>query len=60
MCGKLHVLDGRAKNFGQSALIAFNDLGKFGETWSCNTPSYSRGRLYPRTLKELLCIETKP
>lgn len=60
MCGKVQVIDGQAKNFDESALVAFNDLGKFGETWSCNTPSYSAGRLYHRTMKELLCIETKP
>ena len=60
MCGKVQVIDGKAKNFDQSALVAFNDLGAFGATWSCNTPSYSRGRLYHRTMKELLCIETKP
>lgn len=60
MCGKVQVIDGQAKHFDQTALVAFNDLGPFGETWSCNTPSYSRGRLYHRTLKELMCIESKP
>lgn len=60
MCGKVQVIDSQAKNFDQSALVAFNDLGPFGETWSCNTPSYSRGRLYHRSLKELICIESKP
>lgn len=60
MCGRVQVIDGQAKNFDESALVALNDLGKFGETWSVNTPSFSRGRLYHRTLKELLCIETKP
>ena len=57
MCGKVQVIDGQAKNFDQSALVSLNDLGTFGETWSCNTPSYSRGRLFHRTLKELICIE---
>lgn len=60
MCGRVQVIDGQAKNFDESALVALNDLGKFGETWSVNTPSFSRGCLYHRTLKELICIESKP
>ncbi len=57
MCGKVQVLDGQASNFDEAALISFNDLGRFGETWSVNTPSFSNGRLYHRTMKELICIE---
>ena len=57
MSGKVQVIDGTAKHFNETALRAFNDLGKFGETWSVNTPSYSNGRLYHRTMKELICIE---
>jgi hypothetical protein len=56
MCGKVQVIDGQAKQFDQNALVSFNDLGKFGETWSVNTPSYSNGVLYHRTMKELICI----
>ena len=59
MCGKVQVVDGKASRFDERALISFNDLGKFGETWSVNTPSYSNGRIYHRTMKELLCIEDK-
>jgi len=57
MCGRVQVIDGKAEKFDQSALVAMNDLGKFGETWSVNTPSYSNGRLYHRSMKELICIE---
>jgi hypothetical protein len=57
MCGEVQVLDGQATDFDETALISFNDLGRFGETWSVNTPSFSNGRLYHRTMKELLCIE---
>ncbi|HBV63608.1 MAG TPA: hypothetical protein DEF45_11360 [Rhodopirellula sp.] len=57
MSGNVQVIDGTTQNFDESALVAFNDLGKFGETWSVNTPSYSNGRLYHRTMKELICIE---
>ena len=57
MCGKVQVLDGESRNFDESALVSFNDLGPFGETWSVNTPSFSNGRIYHRTMKELICIE---
>lgn len=60
MSGRVQVIDGKTEHFDQSALVALNDLGRFGETWSVNTPSYSRGRLYHRTMKELLCIEAAP
>lgn len=56
MCGRVQVIDGAAQTFDQSALVSLNDLGKFGETWSVNTPSYSQGKLYHRTMKELICI----
>ncbi len=59
MCGRVQVLNGQTKHFDQSALVSLNDLGAFGHTWSVNTPSYSRGRLYHRTMKELLCIENQ-
>lgn len=59
MSGKVQVIDGGSKHFDETALTSFNDLGKFGETWSVNTPSYSNGRLYHRTMKELICIENE-
>ena len=30
-----------------------------GETWTLNTPSFSDGRLYHRSLKEVVCISGK-
>ena len=59
MSGQVQVINGAATRFDETALTALNDLGKFGETWSVNTPSYSNGRLYHRTLKELICIEAQ-
>ena len=59
MCGRVQVIDGAAETFDQTALVALNDLGKFGETWSVNTPSYSNGKIYHRTMKELICIGGK-
>ena len=60
MCGKVQVIDGKTARFDQTALVSFNDLGPLGETWSVNTPSYSNGCLYHRTMKELICIGLDP
>jgi hypothetical protein len=60
MNGKVQVVDGAAENFDETALVSMNDLGKFGETWTVNTPSYSNGRFYHRTMKELICIGVAP
>lgn len=56
MLGVCYVIDSKAKNFDKSVLISVNDLGPLGKTWSLNTPSYANGKLYHRTLKELICI----
>ena len=50
----------KRKRSKKTALVSLNDLGTFGETWSVNTPSYSKGRIFHRTLNELLCIEAQP
>jgi hypothetical protein len=50
------VVDAGAKVLDENALLAINDLGPSGETWSLNTPSYSDGRIYHRSLKELVAI----
>lgn len=57
MGGVVQVVDSSAEVFDQRALVACNDLGAFAEAWSVNTPSYSGGRLYHRTMKDLICIE---
>ncbi len=56
MLGITYVVDAGAKVLDESALLAINDLGPSGETWSLNTPSYSDGRIYHRSLKELISI----
>ena len=56
MLGITYVVDAGAKVLDESALLAINDLGPSGETWSLNTPSYSNGRMYHRSLKELVAI----
>ncbi len=59
MLGITYVVDYNAKVFDEKALLAVNDLGPSGETWSLNTPSYANGLLFHRSLKEIVCITPK-
>lgn len=56
MLGVTYVLDGHAKTLDAGALLAVNDLGPAGRTWSLNSISYARGRLYHRSMREVVCI----
>jgi hypothetical protein len=60
MPGITYVVNAKAKVLDESALVAINDLGPSDETWTPNTPGFSDGRLYHRTLKEAICIGNKP
>jgi PQQ-like domain len=59
MLGITYVVDSQAKVFDEHALLAINDLGPPGETWTLNSISYADGRIYHRTAKELICIGKK-
>lgn len=59
MLGITYVIDGKAKVLDAKALLSVNDLGEAGKTWSLNSISYADGRIYHRSLKELLCIGNK-
>ncbi|MDF1824996.1 MAG: PQQ-binding-like beta-propeller repeat protein [Verrucomicrobiales bacterium] len=54
--GTVYVIDTRAGELNPDAIIAVNDLGRGGETWSLASMSYANGRLYAHTMKEILCI----
>jgi hypothetical protein len=54
--GLVYVLDARRSEFDAGALLALDDLGPGGGTWSANSQSCSDGRIYHRTAAELLCF----
>ncbi len=56
MLGITYVINSKAPVLDEHAIVAINDLGPSGETWSLNTPSFSQGRLYHRSLKEVVSI----
>ena len=56
MSGLVYVLNWNAKALDDKALVSISDLGKLGESWSRSSLSYAGGKLYARTIKELICI----
>ena len=56
MVGMVYVIKWNAGKLDGQALVSISDLGKAGETWSLSGIAYADGKLYARTMKELLCI----
>jgi hypothetical protein len=56
MLGMVYVLKWNAETLDENALVSISDLGPAGETWTLSSLSFSNGRLYARTLKELICL----
>lgn len=56
MLGMVYVLKWNAEILDENALVSISDLGSAGETWSLSSLSFSNGKLYARTLKELICF----
>ncbi|MEM0970107.1 MAG: hypothetical protein AAGJ31_12190, partial [Verrucomicrobiota bacterium] len=57
MNGTVYVIDAFAESLDESALIAINDLGPAGQTWTLAGFTYANGRLWTRTMKEVICLE---
>ncbi|MBC8324013.1 MAG: PQQ-binding-like beta-propeller repeat protein [Verrucomicrobia subdivision 3 bacterium] len=58
MIGTVYVVDWTAPRLNEKALVSLSDLGSAGQTWSLASLAYADGRLYARTLKELICFQT--
>lgn len=56
MIGMVYVLKWKAPVLDESALVSVSDLGPAGKTWSLSSLSYREGRIFARTMKELICI----
>jgi hypothetical protein len=56
MVGMVYVIRWNAPEFDESALVSVSDLGPAGNTWTLSSLSCVDGKLYARTLKELICI----
>lgn len=60
MLGMVYVIRWDADNLDETALISISDLGPAQKTWSLSSLAYADGKLYARTLKELICIQQLP
>ena len=56
MAGMVYVLKWNAEILDEKALVSINDLGRAGETWSLSGLVYADGKIFARTLKEMICI----
>ena len=54
--GTTYVIDTEVEQLNPSALVAVNDLGPAGQTWTLSSFSYSGGNLYMHTMREVICI----
>lgn len=59
MIGMVYVLKWDAKELNAEALLSISDLGPATATWSLSSLSFCDGRIYARTLKELICIGSR-
>ncbi len=58
--GTVYVIDSRTEALSPDSLLAVNDLGPGGETWTLASLTYAKGCLYAHTMRELVCLaETK-
>jgi hypothetical protein len=57
--GTVYVIDTEVAALSPESLVAVNDLGISGETWTLASLTFAKGRLFAHTMKEIVCIENK-
>jgi outer membrane protein assembly factor BamB len=55
--GLTYVIDANPAVFNEKALLAVNDLGARGKTWTVGSMTYANGKIYHRDLKAVICVE---
>lgn len=55
--GTVYVIDTEVEQLSPKSLVAVNDLGPGGETWTLASLSYASGCIYAHTMKEIVCIK---
>ena len=56
MNGTVYVIDWNAPKLDESAIIAINDLGPAGQSYTRASLSFANDHLFAHTIKELICI----
>ena len=57
MNGMVYVIDWNADVLDEKALVSINDLGPIGEAWTRSNLTYSNGKLFAQTIREIVCIQ---
>jgi hypothetical protein len=57
--GTVYCLKWNSAKLDEKAIASINDLGPSGATWTRASFSFSNGKLYARTIRQLICIEAK-
>lgn len=57
--GTVYVIDTQGEQLSPKSIVAVNDLGPGGETWTLASLTYAGGRLYAHTMREIICIEAR-
>jgi outer membrane protein assembly factor BamB len=56
MNGTVYVLNWKSDTFDESSIVAINDLGLAGQSYTRASLSFADGKAFAHTLKELICI----
>ena len=57
MNGMTYVIDWQAETLNGDAVVAINDLGPLGESWTRSSITFSNGRLFAQSIRSLVCIK---
>ena len=56
MNGTVYVIALNSSKLDEDAIVAINDLGPAGQSWTRASVSFSKGRAFAHTIRELICI----
>jgi hypothetical protein len=56
MNGTVYVIDWNAPKLDRNAVLAINDLGPAGRSWTRASLSFADGHAFAHTIRELICI----
>ena len=56
MNGTVYVVKWKAKQLDENAVVAINDLGPAGKSWTRASISFAGNEAFAHTIRELICI----
>ena len=56
MSGNVYVIRWTAERLDETSLVAINDLGPLGDAWTRASLTFSNGRLFAHTIREVIAI----